>query len=271
MHDLQELGQKARDAAGNHRSFEAFGWLDRPDDDEKWYIHYYQNRDSDVLERSNAESLEGLFNCAEDKGVILPEDWCFERHNHWAVGWVDALVIRVFGDTYTENPSTKTVFVTSAFELLFATMKRLEDYPVLNEDRYYELEHEEFRDTLVNCFGVEEHELARVCSEYEGDWCSDYMTQDDVDHTLHTSGVRKIGFMLACVELYGWPAVKADMLWERCKDATGEYPHLLVEDVDSDYEFPDLDDIDPDSPFDALVEEIDEMHISPLTRALPFD
>lgn len=47
----------AAKAAGNHRRFECFAWFARPPDSDQWTIVYTHNRDSDVLEQSNAAAI----------------------------------------------------------------------------------------------------------------------------------------------------------------------------------------------------------------------
>lgn len=91
-----------------------------------WLIAYSVHRDSDVLERSNFRSMERMLD--EVDSVSLRNDVDVERSSHWAVGWVDYLVVR---------PNTPTA---DEAEHLLA---KLADYPVLDEDDYCSLEYEE--------------------------------------------------------------------------------------------------------------------------------
>ena len=122
------LEEVAKQAAGNHRKFQDFGWYNRPIDDENWTIVYTKNRDSRLLEESNADAIKKELE-AEDFG----EDVVPECHNHFAVGWVEGYAIRV----YDEKGN-----VTKAFEKYVALMDAMADYPVLDEEDYSRREHE---------------------------------------------------------------------------------------------------------------------------------
>src|SRR5690606_28049681 len=107
MSNNSELQQFAEKLAGNWKKFNSFGWYNKPDDAEDYAIVYLNNRDSTLLEESNAHSIR-----EELKPFLEADepDVYEERHSHWACGWVDALVIRV----YKENEDgDKTI--TDAF------------------------------------------------------------------------------------------------------------------------------------------------------------
>lgn len=84
-----------------------------------------QSRDSDSLEQSNftcmCEALGG-----ESETVIVV------RESHWAVGWVEWIAIH-------ESDA-------KALQIADEVQKRLEDYPVINEDHWSELEWNESAD-----------------------------------------------------------------------------------------------------------------------------
>jgi hypothetical protein len=120
----------AREASGNWRRFTCFVWdRDRElDDPDEWAILYTHNRDSGLLDVSNAEAIsEALtpFADSDDPDVM------FESHSHWAVGHVDGFSIRVIKDGE----------ITEAFRAYHALAERLADYPVLDESDYGEREY----------------------------------------------------------------------------------------------------------------------------------
>jgi hypothetical protein len=80
-----------------------------------------QSRESDTVERSNWEAQ--CERIPESDTVIIV------RENHWAVGWVEWLAIH----------ESDTVALAEAE----AIGEELEDYPILDEDRWSELELEE--------------------------------------------------------------------------------------------------------------------------------
>lgn len=130
------LEEAAKKAAGNWRKFECFCW-DRSrdlDDPDNWTILYSHNRDSGLLDQSNADAIDKAmkpFTEADDPDVV------FESHSHWAVGHVDGMSIRVYRNGQ----------ITKAFRTYHALAERLANYPVLDEEDY---SRREFDATLAN-------------------------------------------------------------------------------------------------------------------------
>lgn len=90
-----------------------------------------QSRDSDALERSNfACMLKALG--GESETVIVV------RESHWAVGWIEWIAINADDET-----SLRTADKLKA---------GLEDYPVIDETHWSELEHDDANETWANCF-----------------------------------------------------------------------------------------------------------------------
>lgn len=150
--------------------------FDRDTDMEKWttprdysgndytgyYILYSRGRDSDPLERANFESIVEMF---EDIGVTIDTscddiadkycnydvDGCAQglsdsecsynctiipevvitRASHWAWGWVEQILVRCnCSDKVRDN--------------VVGIYKSLDEYPILDDDKYYEYEQEEY-------------------------------------------------------------------------------------------------------------------------------
>lgn len=123
--DWSDVEAAAREMANNHARFDSFAWWGEPEDGANWTVVYTHNRDSGLIDLSNAAVIE------EEMGKF--EDVISQRHNHWACGWVDGLVIRVYDDEGA---------VTDAFRRYCELMNKLEDYPVLDEEDYSRREHE---------------------------------------------------------------------------------------------------------------------------------
>lgn len=124
--DLQEAAQKA---AGNWQGFNCFVWFrDRDlEDADQWAVIYTHNRDSGLLDQSNAAVIEKAmkpFSEGNDPDVV------FESHSHWAVGSIDGFSVRVF----------KNGEITKAFETYHELAKQIDDYPILDESDYSERE-----------------------------------------------------------------------------------------------------------------------------------
>lgn len=116
------LEDAAAELAGNWQHFESFAWHRQSEieDADQWCIIYTHNRDSGLLDLSNAEAIAKeleSFTDGDDPDVV------FESHNHWAVGHVDGASIRIFRDGE----------ITEAFKTYHDLMERMENYPVLDE------------------------------------------------------------------------------------------------------------------------------------------
>lgn len=90
-----------------------------------WLIAYAQHRDSDTITRSNWASFVKALGGESDTVAI-------ERSNHWAVGWVDYLIV---------DPQD-----LERVKLAEELRSRLEDYPVLDEMEWSKLEWNEYLD-----------------------------------------------------------------------------------------------------------------------------
>lgn len=155
--DWSSVKEAAKLCANNHAKFDSFMWADRPKDPERYMIFYTSNRDSDLLTKSNEhvmqKELEG-FNSVRT-----------ESHSHWACGYADCLVIKVF---------KKDGSITKAFEKLCELQQRLEDYPVLDDEDFSDREYEASIENITNAGRKFVHENAPDNWPYEVfSWLSD--------------------------------------------------------------------------------------------------
>jgi hypothetical protein len=138
----------ARQAAGNWHRFNCFVW-DRAndlDDPDAWAIFYTHNRDSRLLDLSNADAIARAmmtYTEGDDPDVVMAS------HSHWAVGHVDGVSIRVYRDGE----------ITEAFRSYHAITERLADYPILDEEDYSRREHEATLDNLPDAAWRLRHEF----------------------------------------------------------------------------------------------------------------
>jgi hypothetical protein len=124
-----ELDEAAKKAAGNWQNFRSFvWWRDRElADAEKWAIFYTSNRDSGLLDQSNAAYIAKAlkpFIEGDDPDVVM------ESHHHWAVGHIDGFSVRVFKDGE----------ITEAFAKYHELAEAMDQYPILDESDYSERE-----------------------------------------------------------------------------------------------------------------------------------
>lgn len=107
-----------------------------------YYRFLSRNRDSDALTESN-------FRCAlkaiggetgeDDNGISMVT---VVRENHWACGWIEWIAIH----------QTATEALKKADEIA----AKLENHPVVNEDDWSELEHEQADDVWKRCYSMKE-------------------------------------------------------------------------------------------------------------------
>ena len=125
------LEEAAKEAAGNWQKFESFCWHRARDldDADNWAIVYTNNRDSGLLDQSNAAAIEKAmepFTEGDDLDVVA------EHHHHWACGWIDGYSIRVYRNGQ----------ITEAFRKYHELAERLANYPILDEEDYSSREYE---------------------------------------------------------------------------------------------------------------------------------
>lgn len=112
---------------------------------ESWgYSGIGQSRDSETAERSNYRRI------FEDMGKLFPDEdtetnmlsWVTDfRASHWAVGWVESIVVRVL---YDADEDITPQNITSAFRHIAGIARYLrDDYPLYDESDYSALEYEE--------------------------------------------------------------------------------------------------------------------------------
>ena len=105
-----------------------------------WPNHYSagfgQSRDSDCLERSNFRvALAGLGGESDVVTVV--------RENHFLVGWVEWIAIEADGTDESDN------LLQSADRM----QEAIANYPVLDDEDYSELEHDEANSVWEHCYG----------------------------------------------------------------------------------------------------------------------
>jgi hypothetical protein len=105
-----------------------------PDGD---YVIATQNRDSDALARSNYRRILSDLQALPYPDDMEPPAYDF-RAGHWAVGWVEYIIV-----SSTAPDDT----IIAAAEIVAA----LSDYPVYDEEDYSELEYSEACDYWARC------------------------------------------------------------------------------------------------------------------------
>jgi len=108
---------------GNVELFDTWGWAG---------IDY--NRDSSVRDRANYKVFH------RDVVSQYEDHFTSERMNHWAVGWVERTLVKVL-----VNDEDGIVFenITDAFCETVSVLTSYEEYPVLDDATYHDMEWDE--------------------------------------------------------------------------------------------------------------------------------
>ncbi len=177
--------------AGNWQGDEHFEWRGRPADAERWTLCHIRHRDSILSAQSNAATVEQAM-------AGFGNDVLFQRFDHWQFGWVDAVVVRVFG------PGDEQ---TEAYAALCELLLRLKDRPVLDETDYskrvYEATTENIREAVHLHPGVVIDRLPDDFPALMFDW---FWNHDDraVENTDDQGGYPNDDQVTQCVRVL-WP------------------------------------------------------------------
>lgn len=101
---------------------------------EGWLVFLGRNRDSDLLTNHNFETARDLLQALDREGV---KGTLVVSENHWACGWVEWIAI---------HPSN-----AAAVALAESLANDLGQYPILDEDKFSEKEHEEAQKAWSEC------------------------------------------------------------------------------------------------------------------------
>ena len=109
-----------------------------------WLVCATLNRDSDCLSRSNYRSFIKILGGKGTEGnkgsCEINENLRIEESTHWACGWLQYLII---------NPAAVELIAVAE-----ETLSRIDDYPVLDESDFSELEMDEANEVWSNCFNT---------------------------------------------------------------------------------------------------------------------
>ena len=199
MANVKKLGEltleeAARKAAGNWKQFDCFIWWreDDLDDADHWSMVYTSNRDSGLLDQSNAVQIkQALKPFTEGDNPDVVE----ESHHHWAVGHVDGFSIRVFRDGE----------ITKAFRTLHHLLVSLSSYPVLNEEHYGELESQAAYDNLEHAAWLirQDYDTPDDWQDQVYEWLSDHRPSS-LENTDDQGGRPDDGDLEAAFEALGF-------------------------------------------------------------------
>ena len=172
--DTDNIKDAAKNAAGNWRKFDSFVWYgDSVDDPQNCFIFYPSHRDSDLLDVANHKAI---VNRLQEK---FPDSdlWWQESHSHWAVDYANAIVIRVYVGKK----------ITEVFTDLMSVFYDLQQYPVLDDDLFSELEYDALFDNTADCIhglGLDIEESDDLTSEV-----LDWLHENHLEETENIDGI----------------------------------------------------------------------------------
>jgi hypothetical protein len=135
-----------------------------------WLVAGSVHRDSDSLTRSNFRSIMRELGIAkptyEPKGTEWneSEDACVETSSHWAVGWSAVILVQ---------PESKSAEVADEI------VRKLEDYPVVNESDWSEVEDEDYEETIRGCYSSSSDD-----DSFGDSFCREHFDPQDFHHTI---------------------------------------------------------------------------------------
>ena len=136
----------ADEMAGNEEKFESYArHLPRHEGHGVWAMVYTHNRDSGVVERSNARVIAAEM-------AKYPDDAHEIRAGHWACGWVEGYEIR------TRTPDGT---LTDAWIACASLRTSLADYPILNDEDFSREEADEADHAWSDMRDVDRLEILR--------------------------------------------------------------------------------------------------------------
>lgn len=148
-----------------------------------WAMTFSKNRDSRIVEQSNYDAIKG------DLEKRFPNDVSDERFRHFAVGWIDWLLVRMLD---------KRGKVTKAGIAALDWKNRLNDYPIADDEDFTRREFEATLDNIRNEGSLDEQTAQAVY-----DWLSEndqnslesvddqggYPSKQKIDNALRALGV----------------------------------------------------------------------------------
>jgi hypothetical protein len=134
-----------------------FGYWGYEDMFKTWgFAGHDQSRDSNIMEKSNFKVITA------DLIDRYPNDFRIETFSHWAVGSVDRLTCRILIDESKECDEDN---VTESFKASMNWHDKINDYPIADEDDYYE----KLQDEAIDCIeNMDEHLLLVTNTEEDG-------------------------------------------------------------------------------------------------------
>lgn len=208
--------------------------LTQPEDswfgnDNLWVTHgmsgFSVHRDSELVEQANfltaTQLLESKF-CEENVDGV----WWINNANHWAVGWVKQIMVRVVIDPDSDLSYEN---ITDIFKFSMDTIAQIQDYGLLDESTYVELKEEElikevdgnapaWSNNTFDCFEIIN---MAYCWDLE-------MTDDRYSWMISPAFVEAAAFALGMFDVEDVDDVENNIESIICTDTSNNYDDVAI-------------------------------------------
>lgn len=137
--EYETIEAAAKALSGNWKKWDSFVMWSHTKEEAPWYndafIWETGHRDSDLLTQSNMDYIEKALEKFDEDQVHYWEA------SHWAVGHTKGHMIRVHDESGQ---------ITEAFKVVYEILKRLDSYPILDEDDWSQREYEDTYQNVKN-------------------------------------------------------------------------------------------------------------------------
>jgi hypothetical protein len=161
--DPEDYQRQAVQAVKEAAQLTDFSYRGDKDLGRTWAMTFSKSRDSSILEQANYDAVKG------DLEKRFPRDVSDERFSHFAVGWLDQLLVRMLD---------KSGKVTKAGIAALEWKDKLESYPVADDEDYSRREFEATLENIKYEGGLDEDAAQKV---YDWLWKNDQMALENVD------------------------------------------------------------------------------------------
>lgn len=144
---------EAEEAVKDTANLKDFSYRGEVDLGRTWAITFSKHRDSGLLQQANFDTVKA------DLEKRFPKDVSNEQFSHWAVGWIDHLLVRMLD---------RKGKVTKAGKAALEWKDREKDYPVLDDEDYSRRELEATFDNIKSTGSLDESTAQQVY-----DWLSE--------------------------------------------------------------------------------------------------
>lgn len=200
--------------------------LQKPDDFGYWghadmFVTWgFTGHDKSPMSKNLGES--NFKAISDDLMTRYPDDFRIENYRHWVCGWVDRLVCRIL---INEKDGIVESNITDAFKAAIDYQHKLENYPIIDEDLYNEMQAAD----IINCITDLPPYLINMIDQDDMYWVDKILQclWEDLDVYIDPDAelYPKDGEILMAVYMQElWNPENIDLWQEFCEENNLEFP-----------------------------------------------